>query len=173
LDLVQTLQSLQAQAIDGEPRDLLRAVGSFYATRQADRLGNVAEFERDLLRERVKSGLAAARARGRVLGRQKGFRPKLDGARFGSFGSTQSAGISGNRINYRLNRKRAAPIEDDQNGVWVANQGRFEDIEASSDRIDQRPDLLHCLGRMGRVFECLVEFRDFLSIELGQVGVEQ
>ena len=38
----------------------------------------LAEFERDLLSERVKSGLAAARARGRVLGRQNGFRPKSD-----------------------------------------------------------------------------------------------
>ena len=35
----------------------------------------LAEFERDLVRERVKSGLAAARARGVVLGRQVGQRP--------------------------------------------------------------------------------------------------
>jgi putative DNA-invertase from lambdoid prophage Rac len=33
------------------------------------------EFERDLIRERVKSGLAAAKANGAVLGRKKGFRP--------------------------------------------------------------------------------------------------
>ena len=33
------------------------------------------EFERDLIRERVKSGLAAARANGTVLGRQHGQRP--------------------------------------------------------------------------------------------------
>ncbi|WP_264996158.1 recombinase family protein [Kozakia baliensis] len=38
----------------------------------------MAEFERDLISERVKSGLAAARARGKVLGRQKGERPKSD-----------------------------------------------------------------------------------------------
>ena len=30
------------------------------------------EFERDLIRERTKSGLAAARARGKELGRKKG-----------------------------------------------------------------------------------------------------
>jgi DNA invertase Pin-like site-specific DNA recombinase len=35
----------------------------------------LAEFERDLLRERVKSGLAAARSRGVALGRQLGQRP--------------------------------------------------------------------------------------------------
>lgn len=41
-------------------------------------LAGVAQFERDLLSERVKSGLAAARARGKKLGRQKGQRPKSD-----------------------------------------------------------------------------------------------
>ena len=41
-------------------------------------LAGIAEFERDLLRERVRSGLAAARARGKVLGRQLGQRPKSD-----------------------------------------------------------------------------------------------
>ncbi|WP_440058835.1 recombinase family protein [Pseudomonas fragariae (ex Marin et al. 2024)] len=41
-------------------------------------LSGIAEFERDLIRERVKSGLAAARARGRKLGRQVGVRPKSE-----------------------------------------------------------------------------------------------
>ena len=35
----------------------------------------MAEFERDLIRDRVKLGLAAARARGVKLGRQLGHRP--------------------------------------------------------------------------------------------------
>jgi DNA invertase Pin-like site-specific DNA recombinase len=35
----------------------------------------LSEFERDLIRERVKPGLAAARARGVKLGRQHGQRP--------------------------------------------------------------------------------------------------
>jgi len=38
-------------------------------------LGSLAEFERDLLAERIKSGLANARARGRKLGRQPGQNP--------------------------------------------------------------------------------------------------
>ncbi|MFK0166897.1 recombinase family protein [Rhizobium sp. NPDC090279] len=37
-----------------------------------------AEFERDLISERVKSGLAAAKARGKRLGRQTGQRLKSD-----------------------------------------------------------------------------------------------
>ena len=41
-------------------------------------LAGIAQFERDLLSERVKSGLAAARARGKKLGRQPGQRPKSD-----------------------------------------------------------------------------------------------
>ena len=41
-------------------------------------LAGIAQFERDLLSERVKSGLAAARARGKKLGRQPGQRPKAD-----------------------------------------------------------------------------------------------
>jgi DNA invertase Pin-like site-specific DNA recombinase len=38
----------------------------------------LAEFERDLLRERVRSGIAAARERGVVFGRRPGQRIKAD-----------------------------------------------------------------------------------------------
>ena len=41
-------------------------------------LARIVQFERDLISERVKSGLAAARARGQKLGRQPGQRPKSD-----------------------------------------------------------------------------------------------
>lgn len=44
----------------------------------ATMLAGIAQFERDMLSERVRSGLAAARARGRKLGRQLGERPKSD-----------------------------------------------------------------------------------------------
>ena len=45
----------------------------------ATMLAGIAQFERDMLGERVRSGLAAARARGRKLGRQTGVRPKIVG----------------------------------------------------------------------------------------------
>jgi putative DNA-invertase from lambdoid prophage Rac len=38
-------------------------------------MAGLAEFERDLIRERVKSGLVAAKAKGVVLSRQVGQRP--------------------------------------------------------------------------------------------------
>ncbi|MCE2524126.1 MAG: recombinase family protein [Rhodobacteraceae bacterium] len=44
----------------------------------ATMLAGIAQFERDLISERVKSGLAAAKARGKKLGRQPGHRPKPD-----------------------------------------------------------------------------------------------
>jgi putative DNA-invertase from lambdoid prophage Rac len=41
-------------------------------------VAGIAEFERELICERVRSGMAAARARGKKLGRQPGQRPKSD-----------------------------------------------------------------------------------------------
>ena len=38
--------------------------------------GALAEFERDLIRERTHAGLAAARARGRLFGRPKALSPQ-------------------------------------------------------------------------------------------------
>lgn len=44
----------------------------------ANLMCSLAEFERDLIRERIKSGLASAKARGKKLGRQPGNRIKAD-----------------------------------------------------------------------------------------------
>ncbi|GBR58656.1 DNA resolvase [Acetobacter senegalensis DSM 18889] len=79
IDLISTLQELESYrvsliAITGMMFDLATPHGRMLATV----LAGIAEFERDLISERVKSGLDAAKARGKVLGRQKGVRPKSD-----------------------------------------------------------------------------------------------
>jgi putative DNA-invertase from lambdoid prophage Rac len=75
-DLVQTLDDLHGWKVSvlaqtGLSFDLSTASGKLMRTIMA----GLAEFERDLIRERVKSGLAAARARGVQLGRREGQRP--------------------------------------------------------------------------------------------------
>jgi DNA invertase Pin-like site-specific DNA recombinase len=75
-DLVQTLDDLHSWKLSvlaqtGLSFGLSTASGKLMRTIMA----GLAEFERDLIRERVKSGLAAAKARGVALGRQVGQRP--------------------------------------------------------------------------------------------------
>jgi DNA invertase Pin-like site-specific DNA recombinase len=79
LDLFHTLQDLQGWNVSlvaqtGVQFDLRTAQGKLIASLMAA----LAEFERDLLRERVRSGIAAARKRGVVFGRQPGQRVKAD-----------------------------------------------------------------------------------------------
>jgi DNA invertase Pin-like site-specific DNA recombinase len=75
-DLVQTLDDLHGWKVsvlaqNGLSFDLSTSTGKLMRTIMA----GLAEFERDLIRDRVKSGLAAARVRGVKLGRQHGQRP--------------------------------------------------------------------------------------------------
>lgn len=79
IDLLNTLRELESWkvsviAMNGMAFDLSSPHGRMLATL----LSGIAEFERDLISERVKSGLAAAKARGKKLGRQTGERPKSD-----------------------------------------------------------------------------------------------
>jgi putative DNA-invertase from lambdoid prophage Rac len=79
VDLLHTLRELESWkvsviAMNGMAFDLSSPHGRMLATF----LSGIAEFERDLISERVKSGLAAAKARGKRLGRQIGERPKSD-----------------------------------------------------------------------------------------------
>ena len=79
IDLFHTLQDLPSWDVSlvaqtGVQFDLRTAQGKLIASLMAA----LAEFERDLLRERVRSGIAAARKRGVVFGRQLGQRVKAD-----------------------------------------------------------------------------------------------
>src|SRR6516164_720071 len=78
-DLLATLKELQARrvsviALNGMTFDLSTPHGRMIATL----LAGIAEFERELIQERIRSGIAAAKARGKRLGRQSGQRPKSD-----------------------------------------------------------------------------------------------
>jgi DNA invertase Pin-like site-specific DNA recombinase len=79
LDLIQTLQELHSWDVSliaqtGLQFDLTTPQGRLIA----QLMSALAEFERELVRERVCSGLAAAKARGKVLGRLPGQRIKSD-----------------------------------------------------------------------------------------------
>lgn len=78
-DLLATLKELEARrvsviALNGMAFDLGTPHGRMIATV----LAGIAEFERELIQERIRSGIAAAQARGKRLGRQLGQRPKSD-----------------------------------------------------------------------------------------------
>ncbi len=78
-DLLGTLKELEARrvslvALNGMAFDLTTPHGRMMATL----LAGIAEFERELTVERIRSGIAAAKARGKRLGRQPGQRPKSD-----------------------------------------------------------------------------------------------
>lgn len=78
-DLLATLKELEARrvsviALNGIAFDLATPHGRMIATV----LAGIAEFERELIQERIRSGIAAAKARGKRLGRQPGQRPKSD-----------------------------------------------------------------------------------------------
>ena len=79
IDLVHTLNDLQAWGVSliaqtGLQFDLRTAQGKLVASL----MSALAEFERDLLRERTRSGIAAAKARGKRFGRHPGHRIKSD-----------------------------------------------------------------------------------------------
>ena len=78
-DLLATLRELEARrvsviALNGMAFDVATPHGRMIATV----LAGIAEFEHELIQERIRSGIAAAKARGKRLGRQLGQRPKSD-----------------------------------------------------------------------------------------------
>ena len=79
LDLLHSLSEIETWrvsvvAMNGLAFDLSTPHGRMMATI----IAGIAEFERELLQERIRSGIAAAKARGNRLGRDPGQRPKSD-----------------------------------------------------------------------------------------------
>ena len=117
IDLVETLQAHQAWdvsvlAVSGLQFDLSTPHGKMIASVMAA----LAEFERDLIRDRVTSGLANAKARGKKLGRQVGQRPsdrkaarvaELSGEGLSLRLISRQVGLSKNTVGAILRRRRA------------------------------------------------------------------
>ena len=83
----------------------------------ANLMASLAEFEHDLLRERVRSGIAAAKARGQTFGRKRGYRPsdkyaaeiwRLDDASLSQRKIAERLGISKTTVNEVLKRRASA-----------------------------------------------------------------
>ncbi|MEP0812631.1 recombinase family protein [Trichocoleus sp. ST-U2] len=77
-DILSTLEELRTRKVSllaqsGLEFDLTSPQGKLIATL----LAGLAEFERDIIRERVSSGMAAAKSRGTRFGRQLGYIPAL------------------------------------------------------------------------------------------------
>jgi DNA invertase Pin-like site-specific DNA recombinase len=114
IDLVQTLQAwdVSVLAISSLQFDLSTAHGKMIASVMAA----LAEFERDLIRKRIKSGIAAAKARGKRLGRQPGQHPSYRKARVLKLAEAglsyrligRHVGLSKNTVGGILQRARAA-----------------------------------------------------------------
>lgn len=86
----------------------------------ANLMASLAEFEHDLLRERARSGIAAAKARGQSFGRRKDYRPSDKHApevvRLSEVGKLSQRtiaarlGISKTTVNQILNRNAPTDI---------------------------------------------------------------
>lgn len=84
-DLISTFQDLHSRSVSlvaqsGMQMDLSTPAGKLMATM----LSGIAEFERELLQERVRSGIANAKARGKKIGRQAGDNYKSSKKKLGS-----------------------------------------------------------------------------------------
>lgn len=73
INLIETLQAKKVNFVSiKDSIDTSTAQGRLFL----NIFGSLAEFERDIIRERTKAGLAAAKARGRIGGRKKGLAPE-------------------------------------------------------------------------------------------------
>ena len=86
----------------------------------ANLMSSLAEFEHDLLRERVQSGIAAAKARGQTFGRRPGYRPsdkqapkvaELSEAGYSQRKIAAELGLSKTTVNEILKRSRDLQIK--------------------------------------------------------------
>ena len=93
----------------------------------ANLMASLAEFEHDLLRERVRSGVAAAKARGQVFGRRRGYRPSdkhapevlrlIEEEGYSQRRAAKRLGISKTTVNEIVKRHRQQATSSDSLGA--------------------------------------------------------
>ena len=96
-------------------------------------MASLAEFEHDLLRERVRSGIAAAKARGQTFGRKQGYRPSdkhvpevirlAETEKLSQRRIAEKLRLSKTTVNQILNRRRAEK---------VGNPAGYGDVEGKA-----------------------------------------
>jgi glyoxylase-like metal-dependent hydrolase (beta-lactamase superfamily II) len=103
----------------------------------------LAEFERDLLRERVRSGIAAARKRGVVFGRRPGQRLKADRYASKVLKAIADEGLAPRQIKYILlthaHKDHAGSAAQLRNATGAKVVSHALDAEIIESGVHQRP----------------------------------
>src|SRR5918993_2875788 len=102
--LIQTVEDLEARGIALKSITEAIDTGTPGGRLVFHIFGSIAEFERAIIRERTKAGVAAAKARGRAGGRP----PKLDGERAGHARNLIAAGSSVSSVARSMGVSRAS-----------------------------------------------------------------
>ena len=131
-DLLSSFGELEAYGVSviaqtGLQFDLATPQGKLFATM----LAALAEFERDLIRERVRSGVAAAQARGVRFGRKVGDRPK-SGRLAPVVMRLVEAGVTYREVAKRLDISKTTVTE-------IVKRHRGVGGESKTDKLNLRP----------------------------------
>jgi putative DNA-invertase from lambdoid prophage Rac len=78
LDLLHTLKELETWRVSVIAMNVAFDLATPHGRVMATIIAGIADFKRELLQERIRSGIAAAKARGKRLGPKPGQRPKSD-----------------------------------------------------------------------------------------------
>lgn len=145
--------------------DLSTSGGRF----MAHMLGAVAEFERDIIRERTMAGLERAKAKGKKLGRPKGSKDKGQRARSGYWDRYKGK----SKKQRKRGGKKSPPVKDTENSDETPKEAGVAEPKQTAvipaDNIGTEDYICHCGGELehqgGEQYECKDCGRIFISGE--------
>jgi hypothetical protein len=167
-DLVQTLDDLHTWKVSvlaqtGLSFDLGTASGKLLRTIMA----GLAEFERDLIRERVNSGIQAAKARGVVFGRKTGYRPSDKKAK--RVLAMHRDGLSYRLIGRNLGLSKTQPRQLTGGATWPGSEMCSDDVVVSGAWFENGDRIaLHTERMISIVSATYGEFRACTALPPGQ-----